>query len=282
MNMELSDKGKELIKKFEGLYLKAYRCPAGVLTIGWGCTEGVYEGQVITTAQAEHMLDTELSKFVSSVNKLVSVPLSQNQFDVLVSFSYNVGVGALSNSTLLKRLNSGGYASVPSQLMRWTHGGGVELPGLITRRKVEAALWSSSVDIEHIKHNTEPMAQRVDSPETGRQFMNPLSIIGTIISVLVPTIGNSTGPVSGAGTTVSPVTSITNAIGMIVGAILAKQGFDSGTATTIGGGVAVLLASLLNQLHITGGSNVNTAINSSVVAQAASDLNNASSSVSKP
>lgn len=90
--------------------------------------------------------------------------------------------------------------------------------------------------------------------------MNPLSIIGTILNVIVPTIGATKAPVTSAGTTVSPVTTITNAIGMIIGALLAKNGVDGGTATTIGGGVAVFIAALLNQLHITGGANVNTVI----------------------
>ena len=97
--------------------------------------------------------------------------------------------------------------------------------------------------------------------------MNPLSILTTLVSVFIPTAGKTTSPVTGAGTTVSAVTTITNAIGMVVGAILASRGVDSGTSSTIGGGVAVFLAALINQLHLTGGSNVNTLLSATPVVE---------------
>lgn len=138
----ISDDGVRLIKEFEGLYLKAYRCPAGVLTIGWGSTEGVREGMEITREEAERMLLGELSRFEDAVNRLVTVPLTQHQFDALVSFSYNVGARALEHSTLLRKLNDGDYNAVPAELGRWVRGGGRVLPGLVRRRKAEALLWS--------------------------------------------------------------------------------------------------------------------------------------------
>lgn len=157
--MKISSDGLNAIKAFEGLYLKAYRCPAGVLTIGWGCTEGVYEGQIITRAQAETLLQRELMRFEDGVRALVKVPLTQHQFDALVSFSYNVGLSALGRSTLLRKLNAGDYAAVPAQLARWNQGGGRVLAGLVKRRRIEGEMWSRPG--VYVKDFTEPMAQSV-------------------------------------------------------------------------------------------------------------------------
>lgn len=158
--MKISDDGVKAIKGFEGLFLSAYLCPAGVPTIGWGSTEGVKLGMRITVSEAETLLRNELAKFESGVSKMVKVKLTQHQFDALVSFSYNVGLGALERSTLLKKLNAGDYASVPSQLMRWTQGGGRELPGLVRRRRMEAEMWMRPG--ASFAPLAEPMAQRVD------------------------------------------------------------------------------------------------------------------------
>jgi lysozyme len=141
--MRISDKGLNLIKQFEGLYLTAYKCPAGVWTIGWGCTKGVRPGQQITREQAEAMLRAELAEFEAGVNRLVNVPLTQSQFDALVSFAYNVGLGALSKSTLLSKLNKGDYEGAAAEFPRWNKGGGKVLAGLIRRRAAEQALFQS-------------------------------------------------------------------------------------------------------------------------------------------
>ena len=146
--MRLSDKGLALIKEFEGYHralddgrAQAYLCPAGVPTIGWGCTKGVKLGMIVSRAEAEAMLRRELGYFEVRVGALVTVPLAQYEFDALVSFAYNVGDGALAKSTLLKLLNKGDKRAVPNQLLRWTRGGGRELKGLVRRRKAEAALF---------------------------------------------------------------------------------------------------------------------------------------------
>lgn len=139
---KISADGIALIKSFEGLYLRAYRCPAGVLTIGWGSTEGVREGAVISEDEAEEMLHKELERFEEAVNHLVKVPLTQHQFDALVSFSYNVGSRALEHSTLLRKLNDGDYNAVPAELGRWVRGGGRVLQGLVRRRRAEGMLWA--------------------------------------------------------------------------------------------------------------------------------------------
>ena len=133
--------GLALIKKFEGCELKAYQCSAGVWTIGYGHTKDVVEGMEITQEQAEQMLVDELHEYESYINKYVTVALSQNQFDALVSWTYNLGSTNLKNSTMLKVLNAGKYNEVPAQMKRWNKAGGEILDGLIRRREAEAALF---------------------------------------------------------------------------------------------------------------------------------------------
>lgn len=140
--MRTSQAGKDLIISFEGIRLQAYKCPAGVWTIGVGSTQPpVTPGEEITKKEAMDRFDHDLSKFEKAVDRLVTVPLTQNQFDALVSFTFNVGEGALTKSTLLKKLNAGNYDAVPAELMKWTKGGGKELPGLVRRRRAECAMW---------------------------------------------------------------------------------------------------------------------------------------------
>lgn len=139
--MKISSRGIDLIKKYEGLRLDAYLCPAGVWTIGYGTTKGVKKGDKITQQAAEKLLADDLTKFEIGVTCPVTVPLSQNQFDALVSFAYNVGLGALRSSTLLRLLNAGDYKGAADQFRRWNKAGGKELAGLTRRRADEAALF---------------------------------------------------------------------------------------------------------------------------------------------
>ena len=142
--MNTSAEGISLIKKFEGCELYAYQCSAGVWTIGYGHIKGVSEGMTITQEQAEQMLLDELVEYENYINELVSVDLSQNQFDALVSWVYNLGPSNLRSSTLLKVLNSGDYNGVPAQIMRWNKAGGKVLEGLTRRREAEARLFSGT------------------------------------------------------------------------------------------------------------------------------------------
>ena len=133
--MKTSDAGLKLIMQFEGLRLKAYRCPAGVWTIGYGHTSAagapeVRDGMRISAQEAEAILKRDLAGFEAAVAGMVKTELTQAQFDVLVSFAYNCGVGALKASTLLKRVNAGAFDAVPAELMKWTKAKGRELPGL--------------------------------------------------------------------------------------------------------------------------------------------------------
>ena len=133
--------GVALIQKFEGCELEAYKCPADVWTIGYGHTKGVVEGMKITKEEAEQMLVAELHEYENYINKYVNVALSQNQFDALVSWVYNLGPANLTASTMLKVLNNGEYEEVPAQMKRWNKAGGKVLDGLVRRREAEALLY---------------------------------------------------------------------------------------------------------------------------------------------
>ena len=142
--MKTGTKGIDLIKHFEGCELEAYKCAAGVWTIGYGHIKGVTSNSVITQEQAEQMLVEELNEYEGYINNMVTVPLSQNQFDALVSWVYNLGGGNLKASTLLKVVNSGEFNGVPEQIMRWNKAGGKVLEGLTRRRQAEADLFSGN------------------------------------------------------------------------------------------------------------------------------------------
>jgi len=139
--MKISEEGLALIKKFEGCELTAYKCSAGVWTIGYGHTKGVEEGMTITKAQAEDMLLEELVEYEDAVKNAVTISLDQCMFDALVSWTYNLGPSNLNASTMLKVLNAGDYEGVPAQIKRWNKAGGKVLEGLIRRRDAEALLF---------------------------------------------------------------------------------------------------------------------------------------------
>jgi lysozyme len=141
MVKKLSQVSINLIKKFEGCRLKAYKCPAGIWTIGYGSTSGVKEGQVITQQQADALLEKDLQRFVDGVNKLVTVDLNQNQFDALVSFAYNCGIGALQKSTLLQLVNKKDFANAAKEFDKWVKVDGKVLKGLQNRRNEEQVLF---------------------------------------------------------------------------------------------------------------------------------------------
>ena len=141
--MQISNKGLELIKFYEGLELEAYKCAAGVLTIGYGWTHDVKEGDTITEERAEELLREGIVQYENAVDDLVDVPLEQHQFDALVSWVYNLGRANLASSTLLKKVNAQEYAEVPEQIKRWNKAGGKVLEGLTKRRESEAKLWST-------------------------------------------------------------------------------------------------------------------------------------------
>lgn len=134
-----------MIRDFEGLFTKAYLCPAGVWTIGYGHTglqhkDGtVFKGRKITPAQADELLSYDLHQFEARIAALVKVALAQHEFDALVSFDFNTG--ALHRSTLLKKLNAGDRAGAANEFLKWTRGGGRVLRGLERRRRVERLMF---------------------------------------------------------------------------------------------------------------------------------------------
>ena len=142
--MKTSPKGISLIKEFEGLRLKAYKCPGGVWTIGYGHTAGVKPGIVITKAQAEEYLKADLIAFERYLNGL-GLALNQNQFDALISFIYNVGTGNFSSSTLLRKVRANPQDnSIMDEFLRWVYSKGRVLPGLQRRRLAEMKLYFSN------------------------------------------------------------------------------------------------------------------------------------------
>ena len=140
-NMKISQEGLSLIKKFEGCELEAYKGAAGVLTIGYGSTKDVKEGDTLTQEEADKLLLKDVEVFETAVNDAVEVSMSQSQFDALVSWTFNLGSGSLNSSTMLKKLNNQEYDEVPSQIKRWNKAGGKVLQGLVRRREAEALLY---------------------------------------------------------------------------------------------------------------------------------------------
>lgn len=128
--------------KHEGCKLKAYLCPANVWTIGYGHTgSDVKEGMVITQAEAERLLLKDLDRFCAAVERLVTVPLNDNQFAALVSLCFNIGEGAFAKSTLLRKLNAKDIIGATQEFPKWNKGGGKVLPGLVKRREDEQRLF---------------------------------------------------------------------------------------------------------------------------------------------
>lgn len=172
--MKMSAAGLAIVKEFEGLRLKAYKCPAAVWTIGYGHTSAAGEPEVtpkleVTKEECEAILKRDMKQYEDGVNKLVKVGLTQGQFDALVDFAYNAGVGALQKSTLLKKVNAGKFDEVPAEFMKWTKGGGKELPGLVRRRRAEVKLWrglDTDAAVPHTQSRFSP-----DTPKASKSIV---------------------------------------------------------------------------------------------------------------
>ncbi|QCO00446.1 lysozyme (plasmid) [Azospirillum argentinense] len=137
-----------LVRHFEGLYLSAYLCPAGVPTIGYGHTAGVRMGQTITSLQAEVFLRADMADAAQDVDRLVKAPLTDRQRGALASFVFNLGARTLRDSTLRSMLNKGDFKGAAGQFGRWVfatvNGEKVQLPGLVKRRAAEKALFETA------------------------------------------------------------------------------------------------------------------------------------------
>lgn len=151
--MKISEIGEKLIKDFESCRLKAYLDGGGVPTIGWGSTGGVQLGNVITQEEADALFDTEICLYEEGVTRLVKVPITQNEFDALVSFAYNCGLDedlddvaeGLGDSTLLKKLNRMDYRGAADQFPLWNKDNGKVVNGLTRRRNAERKLFLEGV-----------------------------------------------------------------------------------------------------------------------------------------
>lgn len=173
--MRISQNGLELIKEFEGFSATPYVCAGGKVTVGFGHTNTAsMKMKPITKRDGEALLKQDLREAEATVERLVKVDLTQNQFDALISFVFNVGAGALAKSTLLKLLNKGNYEAVPAQLMRWNKANGKPLAGLTRRRQAEGVLWSDDDNA-----NLGEMSQAVDAPDKSLVKSRTIANAGT-------------------------------------------------------------------------------------------------------
>lgn len=145
--MTINNATKALIRKFEGCYLKAYKCSANKTTIGYGNTfyedgAAVQMGDIITQDRADSLFLIILDEFAAKIKPLIKQPLNDNQFGALLSFAYNCGVANLKNSTLLKKVNANpSDPAIALEFAKWNKAGGKVLNGLTRRRKAESELY---------------------------------------------------------------------------------------------------------------------------------------------
>lgn len=158
--MKINQAGLELIKRFEGCKLKAYRCPAGVPTIGYGHTAGVYDGMVITQAQADDFLKSDMVQYENYVNRYCShLGLNTNEFSALVSFCYNCGLGNL--KLLIKNRDK---VAIAEAMLMYNKAAGKVLNGLVKRRKAERELFLAPVvTVTYLKRYTGTSQSLVDA-----------------------------------------------------------------------------------------------------------------------
>lgn len=141
--MKTSEQGIALIKKFEGFSPEPYRCPAGVMTIGYGHVVKKGDASHFTEEKAHDLLVADIAIFEAAIMRLVQVPLTQGQFDALASFTYNIGIQAFSHSKLVNLLNNNDYNGASHQFDRWVYANGKKLAGLVHRRQAEKTLFLS-------------------------------------------------------------------------------------------------------------------------------------------
>lgn len=195
MSRTINKRGLDLVKIFEGFYAEAYLCPAGVWTIGYGHTRGVRQGMTITEEEAEATLLQDLAEAAEDVERLISVRLTENQFAAIVSFTFNVGAGNLQESTLRRKINTGNYDDVPSELNRWVKatdpvsGKKRTLRGLVRRRAAEGDLWLTPDEAAETEEGGLLMPQRVDN-------------VDSVAKTSVPTLSQIAGGMKTLGYTI--------------------------------------------------------------------------------
>lgn len=225
MNTEddINVNGLNVIKKWEGLYLTAYLCPAGVWTIGWGHTDGVHPGMSITEAQAEAFLIADVQWAESVIERLVTVDLNNNQFSALVSLVFNIGEGNFRGSTALRRINAGDFTGAAEAILWWNkarvNGTLTVLQGLVDRRRDEAALFLD----ENISLTRQDIAENREMPQAVSARGNEVTPFSRTREVAT-TIGASGGAatvVGGFFNSLHPAAQVALVIGglVVVGAV---------------------------------------------------------------
>lgn len=192
MARRINAAGLRLIKSFEGFEPKWYRDPVGIWTIGFGHTDAAgapkhatSKGLILSDEAATEILANDLGQYAAAVERAVKVPLNDNQFAALVSFTYNVGAGALAKSTLVKKLNAGNYGAVRAELAKWNKAGGKVLKGLTRRRAAEADLFEAKtaspapVPPSPAPKPAEPV-KRAPEPSTGGFWAILASLLATL------------------------------------------------------------------------------------------------------
>ena len=188
MERRINAAGLALVKQWEGCELVSYKDVAGIWTIGYGHTSAagipfVKAAMRINAQEAEDILRSDLRKFEERVNRLVKVPLNDNQYAVLVSFDFNTG--KLHSSTLLKKLNAGDYDAVPIELMKWVNAGGKKVKGLVNRRSAEAGLWAKG---EFVASNTVPASTKAPSTDVAVISGSGAAGVGVAIGPAIPDV----------------------------------------------------------------------------------------------
>lgn len=195
--MKMGEKGLKLVKSFEGLYLKAYKCPAGVWTIGYGHTgkvngKAIGSGMKITEKTADQLLRNDMKEFEKVVRSAVKVKINQNQFDALVSFAFNCGAGALRSSTILKMVNQKKFITAARHFEDWSkatvNGKKVVLAGLLRRRKAEAALFSTGIPSKVSTYSKNKLIADLETIKKKKAKGKTGVVLSSFISSL-PTIG---------------------------------------------------------------------------------------------
>ena len=202
--MRLSDEGLRLITSFEGYHkkqedgsCKAYRCPAGVWTCGWGCTEDVDAHTHWTKAEAEQRFRKELDKFEVAVMKHVKVPLNQNEFDALVSFAYNLGEGALMKSSILQLLNKEKRTDAAKAFNLFVKAVDPKtrklraLPGLVSRRARESALFLKPVQMPEEPHMPQSVVAEKTVARKLTEAVAATTATATVVNQAAPAVAPS-------------------------------------------------------------------------------------------
>lgn len=213
----INDAGLALLKQWEGLRLNAYLDTGGVWTIGYGHTKTAREGMEIDAVEAERLLREDLRDAQSAVERLVTVPLTDNQHGALVSFVFNIGETQFRGSTLLKRLNAGRYGDVPAQLARWKYDNGRVIDGLVNRRAAEAGLWAKGAFVSSgsVSAAPAPVSKVLVNRET-------LTTAAAASSGVLTALSGLTGPMAYAAAAVVAIAGLAAVI------VIAKRNWDDG------------------------------------------------------